>query len=450
MLLPTPLATAEAQIIRRWQARSARSRVWAEWTCRIPCANRAAGVEGGVSVSTVYAYQDFAGATLAVPLPVTFEVLDINDIYMAIQLDIDADFENLVPDVDFTRQDLGGGDYTVTTAITDASDIVVRVYRLTTLTQPTSLPEAGPLLVSAIERMADRGVMQTQEVYARLGLDSAGIDLPPGSTFFLPTAVFADNAARAAASPAFLGQLGVQTNTGDLYRGSSLAPAGWTLITGGAGSGTVTSVAIDPSTTGLTFAGGPVTTTGTFTVGGILAGANGGTGVANTGKTITLGGNLTTAGAFAATLTFTATTNATVPAGTVTLVDLASAQTIAGKVLATSTLDTCTTVNNAETLQVLTDAATIAWDASGGAAAQVTISASRTMGAPTNLRNGATYLLYVIQGGAGSWSVTWNAVFEWEGGVAPTLTTTAGRMDILTFVCRNNKLFGTIAPDYAP
>jgi len=45
-----------------------------------------------------------------------------------------------------------------------------------------------------------------------------------------------------------------------------------------ASAGTVTSVAIDPSTTGLTFAGGPITSSGTFTVGGTLAVANGGTG----------------------------------------------------------------------------------------------------------------------------------------------------------------------------
>jgi hypothetical protein len=52
---------------------------------------------------------------------------------------------------------------------------------------------------------------------------------------------------------------------------------------------------------------------------GILPGANGGTGVANTNKTIALGGNLTTAGAFNTTLTVTADSNATLPAGTKTL-----------------------------------------------------------------------------------------------------------------------------------
>jgi len=51
----------------------------------------------------------------------------------------------------------------------------------------------------------------------------------------------------------------------------------------------------------------------TSDVSGVLLGANGGTGVANTGKTITLGGNLTTSGAFATTLTATNTTSVTLP-----------------------------------------------------------------------------------------------------------------------------------------
>jgi len=50
---------------------------------------------------------------------------------------------------------------------------------------------------------------------------------------------------------------------------------------------------------------------GTLT--GTLPGAKGGTGVANTDKTITLGGNLTTSGAFATTLTTTAATSITLP-----------------------------------------------------------------------------------------------------------------------------------------
>ena len=44
------------------------------------------------------------------------------------------------------------------------------------------------------------------------------------------------------------------------------------------GAGTVTSVNVTGGTTGLVFSGGPITTSGTFGLGGVLAIANGGTG----------------------------------------------------------------------------------------------------------------------------------------------------------------------------
>lgn len=65
--------------------------------------------------------------------------------------------------------------------------------------------------------------------------------------------------------------------------------------------------------------------TGTWQ-GSVIAGQYGGTGVANTGKTITLGGNLTMSGAFAATFTLSNTTSVTFPIGG-TLASLSTAET---------------------------------------------------------------------------------------------------------------------------
>lgn len=42
---------------------------------------------------------------------------------------------------------------------------------------------------------------------------------------------FTDNAARASATPQYLGQLGVQINTSDIYIGTSLVAGGWTIYT---------------------------------------------------------------------------------------------------------------------------------------------------------------------------------------------------------------------------
>jgi hypothetical protein len=91
----------------------------------------------------------------------------------------------------------------------------------------------------------------------------------------------------------------------------------------------------------------------------------------------------------------------------------------------------------------LTDAATVAWDTStaGGQVATFTfVSTNRTMGAPTNLKNGGFYALAVIQN-AGSNTLTWNSVFKWAAGTAPTLSTAAGAKDYFTFRSDGTNLY---------
>jgi hypothetical protein len=91
----------------------------------------------------------------------------------------------------------------------------------------------------------------------------------------------------------------------------------------------------------------------------------------------------------------------------------------------------------------LTDATTSAWDTTtaGGQTATFTfVSTNRTFGAPTNLKNGAFYALAVIQN-AGSNTLTWNAVFKWTGGVAPTLSTAASARDYCVFRSDGTNLY---------
>ena len=89
----------------------------------------------------------------------------------------------------------------------------------------------------------------------------------------------------------------------------------------------------------------------------------------------------------------------------------------------------------------LTDAATVAWDTSTGQTATFTfVSTNRTMGAPTNLVNGAFYALAVIQN-AGSNTITWDTVFKWTGGSAPTLSTAASAKDYFVFRSDGTNLY---------
>lgn len=80
----------------------------------------------------------------------------------------------------------------------------------------------------------------------------------------------------------------------------------------------------------------------------------------------------------------------------------------------------------------LVDAATIAWALTGAFAYRVTIAASRVLGNPTNLIPGSLLTLEVVHG-AISTDLTYGSVFQFEGGVRPTLSPYNGAIDFLTF-----------------
>lgn len=128
--------------------------------------------------------------------------------------------------------------------------------------------------------------------------------------------------------------------TGDVTAAASFAVDNVLVRSNGTGKGVqATGISVDDSDnlTGVN----DVTVAGDFdisgaTIVGTLPGASGGTGVANTGKTITLGGSLTTSGSFATTLTATATTGVTLPT-TGTLSTLAGAESLTNKKLGSLT-----------------------------------------------------------------------------------------------------------------
>ncbi len=89
----------------------------------------------------------------------------------------------------------------------------------------------------------------------------------------------------------------------------------------------------------------------------------------------------------------------------------------------------------------LTDQATISWDTSAGQVATVTLGGNRTVAAPTNLLNGGFYAMQIIQDGTGSRTLSWNAIFKFTGGVAPTLSTAASAKDFITFRSDGTNLY---------
>jgi hypothetical protein len=84
----------------------------------------------------------------------------------------------------------------------------------------------------------------------------------------------------------------------------------------------------------------------------------------------------------------------------------------------------------------LTFDATQDWALTANQVATLTLDDNTTFDAPTQMVDGAFYSLIIIQDGTGSRTASWNAVFKWPGGTAPTLTTTASAKDV--FVWRSD------------
>ena len=82
-------------------------------------------------------------------------------------------------------------------------------------------------------------------------------------------------------------------------------------------------------------------------------------------------------------------------------------------------------------ITTLTDASTIAIDMDDNF--QVTLGGSRTLGNPTNVVEGQTGFIEVIQDGSGNRTLGYDTNYRFVGGSPPTLTTTASAKDVLAY-----------------
>lgn len=83
----------------------------------------------------------------------------------------------------------------------------------------------------------------------------------------------------------------------------------------------------------------------------------------------------------------------------------------------------------------LTDAATIAVDASLGNDFRVTIGGNRTMGTPSNPADGQQIIFQITQGTGAPFTITWASGYEFSTGLPqPTLSSSAGHTDLVGFV----------------
>jgi hypothetical protein len=96
--------------------------------------------------------------------------------------------------------------------------------------------------------------------------------------------------------------------------------------------------------------------------------------------------------------------------------------------------------------QTLTDGASIAWDASLGRIATVTLGGARTLANATNLRVG-TYILHVIQNTSGNSTLTFSNQYKFTANIQPSLTSNANARDMFSFVSDGTNMYGAMIPD---
>ncbi len=130
-----------------------------------------------------------------------------------------------------------------------------------------------------------------------------------------------------------------------------------------------------------------------------------------------------------------------------TAATLTGTQTLTNKTLTSPTINTATintstlvkpTVNGStQALTTASDAATVTFDLAASNIHTVTLAGNRTL-ALSNVTVGQSFVIRLTQDGTGTRTVTWFSTIKWAGGSAPTLTTTAAKIDVLGFICTSS------------
>ncbi len=255
-----------------------------------------------------------------------------------------------------------------------------------------------------------------------------------------------------------------------------------TAIGVGTGTGTVTSVNVSGGSTGLTFTGGPVTSSGTITAGGTLAVANGGTGAAtaanarvnllpsytgNAGRVLAVttggtdvewiaaggSGTVTSVNVSGGTTGLTFTGGPITSAGTFTAGGtLAVANGGTGVSTSTGTGSTVlssapsltnpTVTNYVETLYAPAAGSSFTVALSDGTVQRFTTNANTTITLPSSVA-GKSFIVIVQYGGTHTLTWAGGSTLKWNAGVTPTPTSVNGKIDIFTFFQDGTNTYGS-------
>ena len=89
------------------------------------------------------------------------------------------------------------------------------------------------------------------------------------------------------------------------------------------------------------------------------------------------------------------------------------------------------------TITTLTDGATITPDFAASNNYTVTLGGNRTIANPSNLTAGQSGSIFIVQDGTGSRTASFGSYWDFAGGTAPTLTTTASAVDRVDYIVQS-------------
>jgi hypothetical protein len=96
-------------------------------------------------------------------------------------------------------------------------------------------------------------------------------------------------------------------------------------------------------------------------------------------------------------------------------------------------------------ITTLTSASTVTPDFADSNNFTLTLGTNVTLANPSNLTAGQSGSLFLVQDSTGSRTVTWGSYWDWAGGTAPTLTTTANAVDRVDYIVRTTGSIHAVA-----
>ena len=96
-------------------------------------------------------------------------------------------------------------------------------------------------------------------------------------------------------------------------------------------------------------------------------------------------------------------------------------------------------------ITALSDGSTITPDFADSNNFSVTLGGNRTLANPSNLTAGQSGSIFITQDGSGSRTLAYGSYWDFVGGTAPTLTTTASKIDRLDYVVRTTGSIHAVA-----